>query len=164
MDTLTRLADATHIADVIGRERRALPSHAITGINIRRWAAAVCTAETDHRARDFARVEQHLGIGFDRWDHPAAEEIGQFDHEARAGIALTVLGHLISADEYVTKLVRTLRSQREAGWHRQAIATMGDLRAELHRRRRIWRQFLAAVAAYRVARAEFDAVQMRRAA
>ena len=166
-DTITptrREADATRIDDLIRLERRPLPAHDLDGVNCRQWALAVCGAETKHRHRDFIRTEVALDISFDRWDHPTAEQLGQFDHEARAGEVLNVQGHLIGADDYIATLIRTLRGQRKAGWQKQAAGTAGDLRAELHRRRAIWRQFLGAIARYKAARREFDMVPMREAA
>jgi len=161
---LRREVDATPIADLIRRERRPLPAHDLDGVNCRQWALAVCGAEVKHRGRDFRRCEHALGVGFDRWDNPACEEMGQFEHEAAAGTVLNVQGHLVGADDYVATLLRTLRGQREAGWQREAAVTLGDLRAALHRRRTIWRQFLVALDRYRTARRTFDTAAIREAA
>jgi len=152
------------IWELIRRERRPLPPHDLHGCNARAWSLAVCGAEVKHRAADFRRVERELGIGFDRFDNPDAEHQGQFDHEARAGEVLSIQNHLITADGYIATLIRTLRKQREANWHRHAASTTGDLRAELHRRRTIWRQFLAALERYKAARREIDRVPVREAA
>ncbi len=150
--------DQTPVADRIRAERRPLPAHDLDGVNARQWALAVCGAEVKHRASDFSRVERAMGMSFDRWDMPYAEQQGQFDHEARAGEVLSIQGHLVTADGYIATLLRTLRKQREAGWDKEAAGTLGDLRAELHRRRTIWRQFLGALARYKAARREHDRV------
>lgn len=130
---------------LIKRERRPLPSHQIKGGNFRRWAAAVCQAEVDHRERDYLRVERLLGLNSDRYDFPNDVSRGQFRHEAHAGAALHWLSHL-----------QTHESERRTAWDCLPWRLWSaERRAEwIAKRRYLWSGFLAEVRAYRQTKGE----------
>ncbi len=151
--TTRREIDQTPIHELIRRERRPLPAHDLDGVNCRQWALAVCGAEVKHRASDFLRVEVKNGWSFDRWNHPDAEQMGQFDHECHAGAVLNWLSHLQSHDE-----ARRGKWAMWAGWNRD------ERIAWLRRRRYLVHGFLRQIAKYKAARREFDALTTRRAA
>ena len=133
------------LAERVSLLRRPLPSHVLPGSNFRRWAVAVCDAEVRHRDADFARVERALGFSIDRWDEPKCTGMGQYKHEACAGVALLWLSHL-----------QTHESEKRTpfsfvpwcDWKRESRA------AWLTKRRELWAGFLTAVRAYVDARKE----------
>lgn len=156
LDPSRRTADATRIDDLIRLERRPLPAHDLDGVNARQWAIAVCGAEVKHRASDFSRCEVKLGVSFDRWDHPAAEQMGQFDHEVHAGAALNWLTHLQAHDSD--------RRGPWANWNGWGTWDRERRIVWLRRRRYLVHGFLRQIAKYKAARREFDLVPVRRAA
>lgn len=126
-------------AQLVERERRPLPPHEIKGGNFRQWAAAVCTAEANHREADYLRVERELGVSVDRWAYPNCISTGQFLHEAHAGAALVWLSHLQAHETMRRRPMdfstwRLWSAERRAKW--------------LSYRRYLWRGFLAEVRAY----------------
>lgn len=138
---------------LVRRHRVVLPRHDLPQGNVRRWAAAVCQAEVDHRSSDFDSAARKAGLYFDRFANPNVVMIGSFAHEARAGEALNWLSHLQFMD-----------GQRHGVWQHWSIWSREEKVAWARKRRTVVRGFLRAVAAYRAARAEVDMEAMRRAA
>jgi|688.fasta_scaffold1832866_1 hypothetical protein len=153
MDTLINMAAVQRVeaaaamsfAQRVALLRRPLPSHAIEGGNFRKWAAAVCSAEVRHRERDYLRVERELGVDVPRWDFPNNDEVGQFDHERHAGIALLWLSTL-----------QTHESEKRTPWN---FLPWTDWKREtraawIAKRRKLWAGFIKEVRAYEHARKE----------
>lgn len=145
--TLHRADAGLSLTQLIARERRSLPSHAIEGGNFRRWAAAVCQAEVKHRDRDYERVERELGLAGDRWLNPRDVERGQYPHEARAAAALRWLSHL---QAHETTKRTPFHFIPWCDWRAK------DRAAWLARRRYLWRGFVAEVRAYQATRAAIN--------
>ena len=141
------------IADLIRRERRPLPSHELTGVNFRRYIAAVCQAEVQHREADFIRAANRIGWSYDRYLDPACIETGEFAHECHAGAALNWLSHL-----------QTLESMRERTFRGFREWSAAEKRQWLERRRYLWSGVLRQWRRYREARAEIDRPAMKEAA
>lgn len=139
----SRRADSIH--DAIRRERRPLPPHDLVGINLRRWAAAVCHAEVKHADGDFWRVVHSLGLAgmFDRHDDPDASARYRLPHEVHAGAALVWLSHLQTHD-----------SDRHGPWARWERWNRQQRVAWLRRRRYLLHGFLKLARTYQQARRE----------
>jgi hypothetical protein len=145
MDALIYTRPELSFARKVALLRRPLPSHAIEGGNFRQWAAAVCSAEVRHRERDYLRVERELGVDVPRWDFPNNDEVGQFDHERHAGIALLWLSTL-----------QTHESEKRTPWN---FLPWTDWKREtraawIAKRRKLWAGFIKEVRAYEHARKE----------
>ena len=143
--TLHRADAGLSLTQLIARERRPLPSHAIEGGNFRRWAVAVCQAEVKHRDRDYERVERELGLAGDRWLNPRDVERGQYPHEAHAAAALHWLLHLQAHE-----------SEKRTPW---SFIPFCDWKREsraawLALRRYLWSGFLRCVRAYQATKGE----------
>lgn len=150
-DSLSRAPKET-VADLVRRHRRPLPAPAFAtgaddpaaaGRSWRARAVAACHAETAHRRRDFARVENALGLTFDRWLEPDCEQLGQLPHEAHAGAALVWLSHL-----------QTHESEKRTPWSGVPFRSWpeSDRAQWFARRRTLWSGFLREVERYRATR------------
>jgi hypothetical protein len=145
MDALTYTRPELSFAQRVAQLRRPLPSHQIKGGNFRQWAAAVCSAEVRHRERDYLRCEAELGVSVPRWDFPNNDEVGQFNHERHAGIALLWLSHLQAHESEKRTPISFVpfcdwRANNRALW--------------FAKRRKLWAGFIKEVRAYQSARKE----------
>jgi len=149
--------DSVHAA--IRRERRPLPADELDGAPYRRWAAAVCAAETQHAADDFWAAAYRLGLAgrFDRDDPSTALGAGgfggheapfRFAHETHAFAALSWLSHLQAHE-----------SDRRGPWAAVRWNTWdeGQRREWFARRRHLWSGFVRQVERYREARRQLRA-------
>ncbi len=131
------------VAQLIRRHRRPLSAPEIDIETFRARAVAICSAEVEHRSRDFHRVERALGLSFDRWIEPDCEQLGQFPHEAHAAAALLWLSHL-----------QTHESQKRTPWSGAPFRSWreDERTAWFTKRRALWSGFLRQVERYRTAR------------
>jgi hypothetical protein len=141
--------DSIHAA--IRRERRPLPPHDLGGANYRRWAAAVCAAETKHAADDFGSCVHRLGLAalFDRDDGFGGHEAPfRFAHETHAFAALSWLSHLQAHE-----------NDRRGPWAAVRWNTWdeGQRREWFARRHYLWAGFVRQVERYRAARRQLAA-------
>lgn len=154
----------------VRRDRRPLPSHDLDGENCRRWAAAVCGAELDHANADFWRLAWRYDVApfVDRYQDPSPHARYWLPHERQAGVVLNALGHLQAAERSIRDTILALTVQRRAAldraqgagyrvsWAATAARTADSIRDLWTVRRRALRAFLAALAAYKAARAAKD--------
>ena len=133
------------------RERRSLPAQALGNAPYRRWATAVCAAETAHARDDFWACVHRLGVAdrFDRDDGFGCHEAPfRLAHEAHAFAALSWLVHLQAHEADRRGPWAALRWDR---WD------SGRRRLWWAERRRLWAGFLRNVERYRAARRMLDA-------
>lgn len=133
------------------RERRPLPAQALGNAPYRRWATAVCAAETAHARDDFWACVHRLGVAdrFDRDDGFGCHEAPfRLAHEAHAFAALNWLVHLQAHEGDRRGPWAALRWDRWDG---------GRRRLWWAERRRLWAGFLRNVERYRAARRMLDA-------
>jgi hypothetical protein len=131
----------------IRRERKPLPSHALDGVALRAWAAAVLPAEMHHAVEDSWRAIHALGAAsfFDGLKRTEQSRQFWFAHEWAAVNAHAALGALNLHDGDVKG-----RWQRSAGWPRHRWREWARDRLAL--KQQFWR-FLAR---YRALRAPID--------
>jgi hypothetical protein len=127
--------------------RTALPSHAPDPTDLRRWAIAACSAELRHAEFDtLALVTRHaLGAFIDRRADSTWHVEFRLPHEHAAALVLNWASHLKTQEGLIV-----------GPWSRWHLNDRAGRRALLAARRRIKRGFLAAVAAWRAARAAID--------
>jgi hypothetical protein len=136
--------DGVHAA--IRAARRPLPPRELDGANYRRWAVAVCAAETKHAADDFWACAHRLELAglFDRDDSFGGHEAPfRFPHETHAVAAMNWLSHLQAHE-----------SDRHGPWAAVRWHTWdaGQRREWFARRRILWSGFVRQVERYREAR------------
>lgn len=115
---------------------------------MRRWAIAVCTAELRHAELDTRELVARHGLSAfidSRFDSTWHAEF-RLPHEHAAALVLNWASHLKTQEGLIV-----------GPWSRWQFNDRSGRRALLSRRRHIKRVFLAAVAAYRTARAAIDA-------
>lgn len=137
--------------DAIWAGRKALPSHELTGVSVRRFVASACQAEVDHAQRDFWQVVDGINARGLFYREPDAATGFRFAHEAKAGAALVWLSHVQSHDNdrHGPSLVR----DRLERWHRWDHARKAEW---LERRRYLVHGLIRAANAYRAERAVAD--------
>ena len=150
-----RRAETRSIGDAIAMARErvragrtALPCHGLDATDLRRWAIAACTAELKHAELDTLElVARHtLGAFIDRRADSTWHAEFRLPHEHAAALVLNWASHLKTQEGLIV-----------GPWSRWHLNDRAGRRALLATRRRIRRGFLAAVAAYRAARAALDA-------
>jgi hypothetical protein len=149
-----RLAETRSIGDAIAAARErvrggrtALPCHAPDTADLRRWAIAACTAELKHAELDTLGLAVRHGLGgfIDSRADPAWHAEFRLPHEHAAA---RVLGW--------ARQLQTQEGMIAGPWSRWHLNDRAGRRALLATRRRLKRGFLAAVAAWRAARAAID--------
>jgi len=127
--------------------RTALSSHDRGTTDLRRWAIAACTAELRHAELDTLElVARHtLGAFIDRRADSTWHAEFRLPHEHAAALVLNWASHLKTQEGLIV-----------GPWSRWHLNDRAGRRALLAARRRIKRGFLAAVAAWRAARATID--------
>ena len=127
--------------------RIALPSHDLDTADLRRWAIAACAAELRHAELDTLElVTRHtLGAFIDRRADSTWHAEFRLPHEHAAARVLNWASHLKTQEGLIV-----------GPWSRWHLNDRAGRRALLAVRRRIKRGFLAAVAAWRAARAAID--------
>jgi len=128
--------------------RTALPCNGLDNVDLRRRAIAACTAELKHAELDTLElVARHtLGGVIDRRADPTWHAEFRLPHEHAAALVLNWASHLKTQEGLIV-----------GPWSRWHLNDRAGRRALLAARRRLRRGFLAAVAAYRTARAALDA-------
>lgn len=140
---------AGHIVDRVRALRTPLPSHALEGVDLRKWAVAVFSAEADHAEHD-----THQIVYRNNWHMlvpPGSDTFTacRLPHEHHAGLALTCLTH-----------VQTVEGQIRGPWSTWKHSTFTEKKVLAKRRRYHLALFEEQVGKYRAARA---APEVRRA-
>lgn len=132
----------------VRRGRTALPAHDLDTADLRRWAIAACSAELRHAERDTLElVARHtLGAFIDSRADSLWHAEFRLPHEQAAALVLHWASHLKTQEGLIV-----------GPWSRWHLSDRAGRRALLATRRRLKRGFLAAVAAWRAARAALDA-------
>ena len=131
----------------IRRERKPLPRHALDGVVLRAWAAAVLPAEMDHAVEDSWRAIHALGASpfFDSRKRTEVSRAFWFEHEWAAVTAKEALGALNLHDGDV-----------KGGWNRCDGWTRKRWREWARERLALKQQFWRFLARYRALRAPID--------
>jgi hypothetical protein len=132
---------------VIKAARTALPSHTLTGVPLRRFVSAVCSAEVEHARNDFWSIVHRMGaVGlFDRYRDPDCDAQFRLSHEVRAAAALNWLSHLQTHD-----------SDRHGPWARWETMGYDGRCAWVRRRRYLLGGLIRAFQGYTAARAAYE--------
>ena len=135
------------VETAIRRERKPLPSHALDGVTLRSWAAAVLPAEKNHAVEDSWRAIHALGASpvFDSFKRVEQSRSFWFAHEWAAVTAHEALSVLNLHDGDVKG-----GWSRSKGWNRKRWHEWARERSAL--KQQFWR-FLAR---YRALRAPID--------
>jgi hypothetical protein len=134
--------------DRVRSGRTALPCPVVDTSDLRRWAIAACTAELKHAELDTLElvVRHALGAFIDSRADSTWHAEFRLPHEHAAALVLNWASHLKTQEGLIV-----------GPWSRWHLNDRAGRRALLAARRRIRRGFLAAVAAWRTARAAIDA-------
>lgn len=132
---------------VIKAARTALPSHTLTGVPLRRFVSAVCTAEVEHARNDFWHIVHRISAAarFDRFRDPDCDAQFRLSHEVRAAAALNWLSHLQTHD-----------SDRHGPWARWQSMSYSDRCAWVRRRRYLLGGLIRAFHGYTAARGAYE--------